>query len=71
MLVFPESSTDLDSAFNSALGQGVFSFEEKSTDFWARFELLASISENDAIVSDVFITTSGAFKTIPRKEISK
>ena len=53
-LVFPESAEDLSNAFNNALDRGVFSDDEKTTAFWPKYELLASIVENGVIVADQF-----------------
>ena len=53
-LSFPESGEDLSDAFNNALLQGELNDDQKSTLFWPKYELLASIVENGVKVADQF-----------------
>ena len=72
-LAFPESPADLSAAFNSALEAGSMQAENKdSTNFWARYELIASEVEDGAVVADWFFNAlTQVFSRFERMEISK
>ena len=56
-LRFPESGEDLADAFNNAIALGRMqrNNQREQTSFFARFELIASDVEGDAVLADWFI----------------
>ncbi len=68
-LRFPESSEDLDLAFNNAIEAGVMQREHPAKQtFWALHEFLAHDAEDGA---DVFFNSlSGLYVRVPRTEES-
>ena len=58
-LVFPETGEDLAAAFNNAIAQGAMQRENQKdqTTFWARFELVASDTEDGVVVADWFFSS--------------
>ena len=68
-LVFPQDALDWDAAFNNGLATGKFSNDPMKHEFWAHHELLASESQDGAIVADWFRQqTTKKFVCIPREE---
>ena len=53
-LEFPAVAEDLSDAFNNAIDAGVMDRDDKSRNFWAQFELVASDVEDDEVVADWF-----------------
>ena len=65
-LVFPDTE-GCEAAFNRALSEGKFSDDPNSATFWALFELLGTVTEDDGAVVDVFKQTHTlAYVRIPR-----
>ena len=70
-LVFPSTAEDLSDAFNNAIAHGVMqqdSQRDRRT-FFARFELIASDVDGDAVIADWFRdVVADEYIRVPRKE---
>ncbi len=72
-LEFPGVAEDMNDAFNSAIEAGVMQREDHRDQktFFAKFELIASDTEDDEVVADWFLNVfTNEYIRVPRKDNS-
>ena len=72
-LGFPESSEDLDTAFDNAVARGAMQRDPRDrATFFGRFELLASDVQDGVVIADWFLSGhTNEYIHVPRKDDSE